>query len=1149
MDTKPLERFATQARRDLLAAVDAQATAVLASGSVARSERGEVVKKLEVEIAARGRAHVIDKLAYTWFNRIIALRFMDARGYTDAGVVSPAKGQAHGQPEILADAKRGNLNADVVINKNTAEAIIGLLDGTRRSTDAEGEAYALLLTEHCHYWHRSMPFMFEREGDYTELVVPTGLLADGAILSQARAVLTEEVCEDVEVIGWLYQFYISERKDEVFAGFKKNKKAGADEISAATQLFTPHWIVRYLVENSLGRLWMLNRPASRLIDQMSYYIAPVDEEADFLKIAAPEELKVMDPACGSGHLLTYAFDLLYAIYEEDGYAPSEIPGLILANNLHGTEIDPRAGSLAAFALTMKARARQRTFFNKQTALNICVLEPVYFTPQALDYLRTPSGDRHEEDAFWNQFEKADILGALINPASDGADHLVDHVQRLDDEGDLLSAEVLNMAQRVLRQAKFLEPRYSVVVANPPYMGSANMAPELVEFAKQKYPMSKFDLMTMFMERGRELLGERGTMAMITLSSWMFTKDARGLRGHLLEAATIRSLLHLGRGVFGSDFGSVAFVADSGHSGSALGVYRKLYERHVAVRGVEVIRDLFLDETYGRYVLPQKAFETLPGKVFAYWIDPDVAEAFSRFPAVGDHFNAGNGITTSNNDRFLRLWWEVSQSNIGFVRDSSVVKRRWMPLNKGGTGKKWTGNREYVLDWHMEGQELFDLRPASTMRNVGEFFRPTVSWSDVCNGPLVARRYGAEFAFESAANSAFVDDSELSDLLLAYANSSFAAEVSLLLNPGAHYKVGDFKAMPFLRRYDEGWRDQVHELVAISDADLATFELDRTFRRDQLVGIHPRLSESVNTVREHWRTQIDRVVALEEQNNYALSIAQGLPGRLAGPPKRTDVTLRNNSEYEYRKSGAAIREREWTKGKIDDLISYGIGCMFGRYSLDEPGLILAGHAQTLQDHLAKVPDPSFLPDKDNVIPIVDGDWFEDDIVARFRQFLRVAFGEQHFDENLRFVLESLGVKDLRDYFVKSFYKDHVQRYKKRPIYWMFSSPRGSFNALIYMHRYNPSTVSTVLNEYLREYRAKLEVTLTNAEQAGAAGSTKDQKEADRLRKVLAELRDYEHDVLYPLATQQLTIDLDDGVKANYPKFYPAVKKIAGLETAE
>lgn len=419
METAPLKSYATWARTELIKEVSARIAAVLAPGSTERVEETAAIKALETAVkaagsVAAGRAKVADKVAYTWFNRIIALRFMDANGYTGIGIVSPHRGQTSGQPEVLADAKRGVIDTDVV-GKRTAETITALLDGTRRSADPQGEAYSLLLADYCRFWHRSMPFMFEREGDFTELLIPANLLADDSVLNRSVKVLTEDVCQDVEVIGWLYQFYISERKDEVFAGFKKNKKAGADEIAAATQLFTPHWIVRYLVENSLGRLWMLNHPDSRLLDQMDYYIAPVDEETDFLKIGKAEELTIIDPACGSGHMLTYAFDLLYAIYQEQGEAPSDIPGKILAHNLYGTEIDPRAGALAAFALTMKARARQRTFFNKQVEPNICVIDPISFSPDELDYLVTKDGDRHAEEAFWNQFAEADTFGSLIKP--------------------------------------------------------------------------------------------------------------------------------------------------------------------------------------------------------------------------------------------------------------------------------------------------------------------------------------------------------------------------------------------------------------------------------------------------------------------------------------------------------------------------------------------------------------------------------------------------------------------------------------------------------------------------------------------------------------------------------------------------------------
>ena len=419
METAPLKSFATWARTALIREVTARIAVVLSPVSAERIEQPKAVDTLEKAVNAagsgeKGRTAVANRVAYTWFNRIIALRFMDANGYTGVGVASPQGEVASGQPEILAEAKRGSIDTAVVGTK-TREIVTGLLNGTRRSEDPQGEAYALLLAEYCRHWNRAMPFMFEREGDFTELLIPSNLLADDSVLNRATKVLTTEVCKDVEVIGWLYQFYISERHDEVFAGFKKNIRAGADEIPAATQLFTPHWIVRYLVENSIGRLWMLNRPSSRLVDQMDYYIAPVDEETDFLKIASPEELKVIDPACGSGHMLTYTFDLLYAIYEEEGYAPSNIPSLILANNLYGTEIDSRAGTLAAFALMMKARERQRRFFDKGVEPNICVIEPITFTPAELGHLITSHDNRTREATFWNQFADADVLGALISP--------------------------------------------------------------------------------------------------------------------------------------------------------------------------------------------------------------------------------------------------------------------------------------------------------------------------------------------------------------------------------------------------------------------------------------------------------------------------------------------------------------------------------------------------------------------------------------------------------------------------------------------------------------------------------------------------------------------------------------------------------------
>ena len=1154
METAPLKSFATRGRTALIREVAARIAVALAHASPERVEQPRAIAALEKAIRAAGggdagRTAVADKVAYTWFNRIIALRFMDANGYTGIGVVSPERGREGGQPEILAEAKRGNIDSTVVTNKHTAETVTSLLNGTRRSGDPQGEAYALLLAEYCRYWNRSMPFMFEREGDYTELLIPANLLADDSVLARAVAVLTEKVCQDVEVIGWLYQFYISERKDEVFAGFKKNKKAGAAEIPSATQLFTPHWIVRYLVENSLGRLWLLNRPSSHLADQMEYYIAPVDEDADYLKVTSPEELKIIDPACGSGHMLTYAFDLLYAIYEEEGYAPSDIPGLILANNLHGTEIDPRAGALAAFALTMKARARQRIFFNKKAEPNIRVLEPISFTPVELDTLLTRGGDRADEEAFWNQFEHADTFGALICPREELIEPLRRHLDAHEpDEGDIIGNELHERARLVILQAAYLTCRYHVVVANPPYMGASNMSGLLSDWLAESYPLSKSDLMTAFMERAESLSLTLGLWGMINLPSWMFLTSFEQLRRTLLETSTFESLIHLGRGMFGSDFGTVAFVvARRPHRQGHEGTYRRLFERHVEVRPGDVIRNLFLDATYGLYRADQSSFLKIPGAPFAYWLSDRMVQIFERATPLSQIAEVKHGLSTGKNAAVVRLWWEVSLADFGrgysSTDEAHESGKKWFPYNKGGDYRRWYGNHEYVLRYDNIGVRLMSTFSGHRHDGKSHYFREGITWTFISSAFFAARYTPAGSVFDVSGSSLFPDDPKV---LLGFLCSDLASEFLQALNPTLNFQVGNIKSLPILEspiREIQGMVEPIIDrAIKIHVEDWDSFETSWGYQRDGLLADCARgsLRESWENRQAYWGSLSLETQDLESQNNRIFRSAYGLDDEYSHRPPRENLSLRRTA-FE---PNSAVRE----------LISYAVGCMFGRYSLNEPGLILASQGNTLQDYLAKVSNPSFLPDKDNVIPIVDGDWFEDDIVGRFRQFLRVAFGEQHFEENLRFVTEALGVKDLRDYFVKSFYKDHVQRYKKRPIYWLFSSPKGTFNALIYMHRYMPSTVSTVLNEYLREFKAKLEASRQHHERLAAGSGTPRekaaaQKEVDRLRKVMLELDEYEHDVLYPLATQQAKIDLDDGVKANYPKFGAALKKIIGLEASD
>jgi hypothetical protein len=1179
METAPLKSFATWARTALIREVTARFAVVLAPASPERVEQPKVVDALEKAVNAagggdKGRTAVADRVAYTWFNRIIALRFMDANGYTGTGVVSPQAGVEGGQPEILAEAKRGNIDAAIVGTK-TRETVTGLLNGTHRSEDPQGEAYALLLTDYCRHWNRAMPFMFEREGDFTELLIPADLLADDSVLNRAVKVLTADVCQDVEVIGWLYQFYISERKDEVFAGFRKNKRAGADEIPAATQLFTPHWIVRYLVENSLGRLWMLNRPSSRLVNQMEYYIASVDEETDFLKISSPEEFKVVDPACGSGHMLTYAFDLLYAIYEEEGYAPAEIPGLILTNNLYGVEIDPRAGTLAAFALTMKARARQRTFFNKQVEPNVCVLEPIHFTPQELDFLITNTGDLDAEKAFWNQFEHANVIGSLILPDADLVVRLASHLaEDVESDSDLLALDIIERAKRVVAQAFVLTPRYAVVVANPPYMGGGNMGPMLSAFAKDTFPTSKADLFAMFIERAQSLVVRHGMVAMITMQAWAFLSSYEKLRAAVVSKASLTTFAHLGTDAFDSIGGAVvstaAFVLEEGGAQEKRGSYVRLTDgRNEREKEAALLASAKDPSHTSRYSVSAAALGAIPGRPFAYWVADRALKTIARLPQLAEIAKPRQGLATSDNNRFLKQWWEPSFGNIGLeMPDREAAResrRRWFPCQKGGSYRKWYGNHSIVVDWKNDGAEMAALAtqlygsPTKRLANMKFYFREGGTWSTISANSFAMRYSPTGFISETKGAICFSDDPDVLRSVIAYANSTAADYFLALSSPTLDFHEGPVGRLPF---DPAPVPDVVHRTlrcVEIAREDWDSQEESWDFRSSPLVqairGPEVQLGEAFEILRARQKVLTAELRALEEENNRYFSGTYGLEGTVQVDVRTEEVTLNCNADFRFGSSpDASERQSAMQSAVVSDLVSYVVGCMFGRYSLDEPGLILADQGAVVRDYLAKVPAPTLTPDKDNVIPIVDGDWFEDDIVARFRKFLRVAFGEQHFEENLRFVTESLGVRNIRDYFVKSFYKDHVQRYKKRPIYWLFSSPKGSFNALIYMHRYTPSTVSTVLNEYLREFKAKLESSLRQQERLAAVSGTPRQqataqREADRLRKVLLELDEYEHDVLYPLASQQLSIDLDDGVKTNYSKFGAALKKIPGIEASD
>ena len=1169
MDTSKLKKFAQFARRTLMGQVSAKLDGVLAQGAAARREHPEAMKKLQAAIARDGKGQVIERVAYIWFNRFSALRFMDVNGLNSVRVVSPLSGQF--QPEILAEAKAGNIDEDHVPEKVRAQ-IRALLDGRMPSADAQAEAYRLLLVAICNDWHRVMPFLFERIDDFSELLLPEDLLSNASILAYMREAMTPNVCEDVEVIGWLYQFYISEKKDEVFAGLKKNVKISAENIPAATQLFTPHWIVRYLVENSLGRLWMLNRPNSRLKERMEYYIAPDEPETVFVRISSPEEIKVCDPACGSGHMLTYAFDLLHAIYEEEGFDSAVIPGLILANNLYGIEIDERAGALTAFALTMKAAARRKPFLRQAgrdgVQPNICVLENVSFREEELtDYVKEVGQDLLTEDLreTLGQFCEARNFGSLIVPKLNDVAELRRMLAEKQFGENLFLLDVHERTQIVLRMADYLSPKYHAVVMNPPYMGRKGMNGHLTDWLRECYPDSKADLMTCFMERARHLSIPLGIWGMINLPSWMFLSSFEALRLRIITKCKIDSMLHLGRGIFGADFGSVAFVITNREAqAKSVGAYRRLFEKTSLVRAPEEIERMFLDGVIGQFCVAQGSFLNIPGQPIAYWLSDRVFDAFHRLPPLSSVAATKQGVATGDNDTFLRLWFEPAINRIGFNCESSeeTTKRteRWYPCNKGGEFRKWYGNNSIVVDWEDGGRRIKNLfadngRRRSRPQNEGYYFKPGLTWSAISISSLSMRLSPQGSMFETKGAMCFPLPKNLHSVL-AFANTKIVNRLLLALSPTLDFHEGPVGRLPYKNAH--GVERIGRRCADLARSDWDAYEtswgfsilplLEDKHRGGTLEGTYARL-------RSHWQDMTDEMLHLENENNRTFTDVYGLQDEVTPEVPLEEITLTCNPAYRY--GGRKVRlelETLLLADTMREFVSYAVGCMFGRYSLDVPGLILANQGQDLDDYRAQVPNPAFEPDGDNVIPVLDGDWFADDVAARFRRFLRVTCGEKHFQENLAFVEQAIG-KDIRRYFTRDFFNDHVKRYKKRPIYWLFSSTKGTFKALIYMHRYRHDTASVVLNDYLREFRSKLEAyrrtqeALSISGDASSVQKTKALKEIEATARQIEEIDTWERDVLFPLATQKLEIDLDDGVKANYSQLGAALMTIKGLNDTD
>lgn len=1163
METAKLKKFAQAARTELCRQVETKLIQVLHASSAARRENPQAVAQLERQVQESGKEQVIEKVAYTWFNRFCALRFLDANGFTNPRVLTPMEGQI--TPEILAEAKMGHLDEELVAGK-TREKVLDLLAGKAPSSDPQGEAYRLLLVAACNHWYRLMPFLFEQIDDYTELLMPEDLLSQASIVTSLREVMTEEVCLDVEVIGWLYQFYIAEKKDEVFAGLKKNIKITAENIPAATQLFTPHWIVRYLVENSLGRLWLLNRPQSKLTAKMDYYIAPEEPETDFLRISSPEEIRICDPACGSGHMLTYAFDLLYAIYEEEGYDPTEIPALILTHNLHGVEIDERAGALAAFALVMKAAARlgRRRFLRMKAQPNICVLENVSFTQDELrDVVAIMGRDLFTDELRETlmQFEQAKNFGSLIVPQLRDPVETLRVVEARDFGSDLLLKEVQERVITVLRMAEALSPKYHVVVANPPYAGEKGLNDQIKFFAEANYPYTKNNLFSMFIERIISLGKINSLSGLMTPFSWMYISNFERLRGILLDKVSFITLTQLDYDAYvDAKAHPCAFTFQVGKpSLESPGIFIQLEGfKGAALQPIKCLEAIKDDECAWRFSRTTSFFKQIPGNPITFCLGKCAIKSFQSFPPIGETFPAKQGFKTGDNSRFLRVWHEVGLEN--FFRDSDRdfdSSYTWYPCSKGGYYRRWYGNNEYVVNWRDDAYDLknnFDAngRLMSRPQNMNSMFKGGVTWSSITSSKFSCRDLPCNFAFESAGSAMTARSHDARLNLLGILNSIAFSHLVEAVSPTASFSEGAINKIPYIEVPSVQLNTETLRSIAKTDWD--AYETSWDFTKLPLLSSEHRgetLEDSYATLRAHWQSMADEMQDLEEENNRIFIDAYGLSAELVPEVPIEDVTLTCNPAYRYGVKGSEEdRETRLRADTIAEFLSYAVGCMFGRYSLDKLGLILANQGETLADYLRQVPEPRFMPDEDNVIPVLDGEWFADDVTERFRQFLRVTFGEERYEDNLAYIEKALR-KDLRKYFLKDFYADHVKRYKKRPIYWLFSSPQGSFNALVYLHRYRPDTVSVVL-QYLRDFRKKLAARLDYLQQVAISPSasqgdkTKANKGAEAIKKQLLELDDYERETLYPLATEQVQLDLDDGVKVNYLKLGAALKKIPGLE---
>lgn len=1119
MNTNQLETFAREARAKLMDLVGRKLEFVQNNKSQSFLDTYlSELRSLDDKIRKIGKDQVIEMVAYTWFNRLMALRFMDANGYTTPKVLTPLQGMSN--PEILQNALAGHIEANLHLNR---QRLNDLIDGKTAVVDAQTEVYKMLLVAACNSWHTAMPFMFEHISDYTELLLPDDLLSDYSIIADIRNGMSDEDCQQEEILGWLYQFYISSENKRLI---KSKKVYTKNELAPASQLFTPKWIVKYMVDNTLGQLWSEINPATGILPQLEYYIKPT--YTDKLKPRAKkkvEDIKFFEPCVGSAHILSYAFDVFYLMYEEQGYDTTEIPELIIQNNLFGIDIDERAAQIASFVLMMKGRRKNSRFLRKNITPNIAFYQ---------DFENDP------------KFKNAKALGSLIKVEPEDIKNF-----------KIEEGSVFAETQRDLKKLyTLLGQKYDCVVTNPPYIASSRMEASLKQYVETNYPETKNDLFATFIIRCLEFCNEDGLTGYMTPFVWMFISGYQKLREKIIDNHFINNLVQLEYSGFdGATVPICTFTLRNKAIDNAEGSYIRLSDfkgsENQAPRTLEAIKNNIKCDWF--YTANQNDFEKIPETRIGYWASKKILETFNSDKFIDSILDTREGLATADNEKYIKFWWEVNNNKVCFKCDNEneINKFKWFPYVKGGAFRKWYGNFEYVVNWENDGRAIKNNIDLSTGRvrshnyNGDYAFREGVTWSGISSASFSMRVVPNGFMFDAKGPMGFKKNKS-DDLspLVAFLNSKVASILLRILAPTLDFKLGHVLSLPYLNN-----SINISNNINISKLDWDSRETSWDFNGNELLKCNSNLiNTGLKIYNEYWFEKFHKLQLEEEIINTHFITEFGLDDELSPLVPLDEITILQEE--------SKIDNNELVIDPvpvIKQLISYAVGCIFGRYSLDKPGLILANQGDTLQDFLKQIPNPTFLPDDDNIIPVLDDEWFADDIVGRFKVFLKAAFGEENFEENLNFIEDTLG-KDIRKYLVKDLYNDHIKRYKKRPIYWMFSSPKGHFKALIYMHRYQPDLCSKMLNDYLQAFISKLEAAketqnrLSLREDISAREKTLAIKEVDKLEAMIKDCKIYEK-TLFNTATQKISIDLDDGVKVNYLKFKEVVVPIKGLEKDE